>query len=215
MGASAIKQLRGQTGAGILDCKKALDASDGNINDAIDWLRAKGIAKAAKKAGRAATEGVVKAYIHAGGKIGVLVEINAETDFVTMTDEFKELTHNIALHIAAAGPEYVAREDVPQSAVDHERQVQIQRAIEEGKPQNIAEKIVEGRMGKYFQDVCLLEQVFVKDDKLTVGEMLTNTVAKIGENIVVRRFTRYTMGEGLEKKVEDFAAEVAATMTGN
>jgi elongation factor Ts len=215
MGASEIKQLRGQTGAGILDCKKALDASDGDINDAIDWLRAKGIAKAAKKAGRAATEGVVKAYIHAGGKIGVLVEINAETDFVTMTDEFKELTHNIALHIAAASPEYVAREDVPQSAVDHERQVQIQRAIEEGKPQNIAEKIVEGRMGKYFQDVCLLEQVFVMDDKLTVGEMLTNTVAKIGENIVVRRFTRYTMGEGLEKMVEDFAAEVAATMAGN
>ena len=132
-----------------------------------------------------------------------------------MTDEFKELAHNIALHIAAAGPEYVAREDVPQSAVDHERKVQSQRAIEEGKPQNIAEKMVEGRMGKFFQDVCLLEQVFVKDDKLTVGEMLTNAVAKIGENVVDRRFTRYTMGEGLEKKVDDFAAEVAATMAGN
>jgi len=213
MSAKAIKDLRHRTGAGILDCKKALAESDGDIEKAIDWLRAKGIAKAAKKAGRAATEGMVVSYIHAGGKIGVLLELNCETDFVAMTDEFKSLANDIAMHIAAAAPEYVRREEVPQDAVEKEKKVQIARVIEEGKPEHIAEKIVEGRIGKWFEEVCLLDQKFVKDDKKTVAEMLAEAVGKIGENIQVRRFARFVLGEGLEKKQDDLAAEVAK-MTG-
>jgi len=213
MSAQAIKDLRHRTGAGILDCKKALAESDGDIDKAIDWLRAKGIAKAAKKAGRAATEGMVTSYIHAGGKIGVLLELNCETDFVAMTDDFKSLAHDISMHIAAAAPEYVQRDEVPQDAVDKEKKVQLARVIEEGKPEHIAEKIVEGRIGKWFEDVCLLDQKFVKDDKLTVGEMLGQAVGKIGENIKVRRFARFVLGEGLEKKTDDLASEVAK-MTG-
>jgi len=213
MSAQAIKDLRHRTGAGILDCKKALAESDGDIDKAIDWLRAKGIAKAAKKAGRAATEGMVTSYIHAGGKIGVLLELNCETDFVAMTDDFKSLAHDISMHIAAAAPEYVQRDEVPQDAVDKEKKVQLARVIEEGKPEHIAEKIVEGRIGKWFEEVCLLDQKFVKDDKLTVGEMLGQAVGKIGENIKVRRFSRFVLGEGLEKKTDDLASEVAK-MTG-
>jgi elongation factor Ts len=210
MGALEIKELRQRTGAGILDCKKALTENDGDIEAAVDWLRAKGIASAAKKAGRAATEGAVHAYIHAGGKIGVLVEVNAETDFVARTDDFRALVKDIAMHIAASAPEYVRREDVPAAAVEREKAIQRQRVIEEGKPEHIADRIVEGRMGKYFQDVCLLEQKFVKDDDKTVKDVLTDAVSRIGENIQVRRFTRYVLGEGLAKKEEDFAAEVAA-----
>lgn len=213
MSAQAIKDLRHRTGAGILDCKKALAESDGDIDKAIDWLRAKGIAKAAKKAGRAATEGMVTSYIHAGGKIGVLLELNCETDFVAMTDDFKSLAHDISMHIAAAAPEYVQRDEVPQDAVDKEKKVQLARVIEEGKPEHIAEKIVEGRISKWFEEVCLLDQKFVKDDKLTVGEMLGQAVGKIGENIKVRRFARFVLGEGLEKKTDDLASEVAK-MTG-
>ncbi len=213
MSAQAIKDLRHRTGAGILDCKKALAESDGDIDKAIDWLRAKGIAKAAKKAGRAATEGMVTSYIHAGGKIGVLLELNCETDFVAMTDDFKSLAHDISMHIAAAAPEYVQRDEVPQDAVEKEKKVQLARVIEEGKPEHIAEKIVEGRIGKWFEEVCLLDQKFVKDDKLTVGEMLGQAVGKIGENIKVRRFARFVLGEGLEKKTDDLASEVAK-MTG-
>jgi len=212
MGAAEIKALRQRTGAGILDCKKALTESEGDVDKAIDWLRAKGISKAAKKAGRAATEGSVVSYIHAGGKIGVLVEINSETDFVAMTDDFKTLCNDIAMHIAAAAPEYVRRDQVPEEDVAREKKVQIQRVIEEGKPEHIAEKIVEGRIGKWFEEVCLLDQKFVKDDKVTVGELLTNAVARIGENIQVRRFSRFVLGEGLEKKKDDFAAEVAAAV---
>jgi elongation factor Ts len=212
MGAADIKALRQRTGAGILDCKKALAESDGDVDKAIDWLRAKGMASAAKKAGRAATEGSVVSYIHAGGKIGVLVEINCETDFVAMTDDFKNLCNDIAMHIAAAAPEYVRREEVPEEAVAHEKAVQKARVVEEGKPEHIAEKIVEGRIGKWFEEVCLLDQKFVKDDKLTVSDLLTNAVAKIGENIQVRRFSRFVLGEGLEKKESDLAAEVAAAL---
>lgn len=211
MGMSEIKELRARTGAGILDCKKALAESDDNVEKAIDWLRAKGVAKAAKKSGRAATEGMVHAYIHAGGKIGVLVEVNAETDFVARNEEFQNLVNDIALHIAAAGPEYVRREEVPADAVEKERAVQKARIIEEGKPEHIADKIVEGRMGKFYSDVVLLEQPFVKDDKKTVEQMLTDAVARIGENIQIRRFTRFVLGEGLAKKEDDFAAEVAKT----
>ena len=210
MSAGDIKILRERTGAGILDCKKALAETGGDMEKAIDWLRAKGIAKAAKKAGRAATEGLVEAYIHAGGRVGVLVEVNCETDFVAMNDGFKALVKDIAMHIAAAAPQWVRREEVPEEALAHEREVQKARAIEEGKPAAMAEKIVEGRMSKFYSDVCLLEQTFVKDDKKTVQEILADAVATIGENIQVRRFARFELGEGLEKKSGDFAAEVAA-----
>ncbi len=210
MGMAEIKALRARTGAGILDCKNALAESDNDVEAAIDWLRAKGISKAAKKAGRAATEGLVVSYIHAGGKIGVLLEVNCETDFVAMTDDFQNLTKDLAMHIAAAAPEYVSRDEVPEAQVEKEKKVQIARVIEEGKPEHIAEKIVSGRIGKYFEDICLLEQKFVKDDKLTVNDMMTAAVAKMGENINVRRFTRMVLGEGLEKKESDLAAEVAA-----
>ena len=214
MGAAEIKALRQRTGAGILDCKKALSENGGDIDKAIDWLRAKGVSKAAKKSGRAASEGMVHAYIHAGGKIGVLVEVNAETDFVARNDQFKDLVNDIALHIAAAGPEFVRREDVDQAAADHERAVQKARVLEEGKPEHIADKIVEGRMKKWYSDVVLLEQPFVKDDKQTVEEMLTAAVSRIGENIQIRRFSRFVLGEGLAKRETDLAAEVAATLGG-
>jgi len=209
MGLDDIKELRERTGAGMLDCKKALAENAGDVDKAVDWLRAKGIAKAAKKASRAATEGMVHAYIHAGGKIGVLLEVNSETDFVARTDDFKNLVNEIALHIAANAPEFLRREDVPQSAIDKERAVQKAKVIEEGKPAHIADKIVDGRMGKFFEDTVLLEQKYVKDDSKTIQDLINEAIAKIGENIQVRRFTRFVLGEGLEKKQTDFAAEVA------
>lgn len=210
MSMAEIKQLRERTGAGILDCKKALAENDNNIDAAVDWLRSKGIAKAAKKAGRAATEGMVASYIHAGGTIGVLVEVNCETDFVTKTDAFQDLVKDISMHIAAAAPTVVSREELSADDIAREREVQKGRVIEEGKPAHIADKIVDGRMGKYFEEVVLLEQKFVKDDSVTIEQMLSNAVATIGENIKIRRFSRFVLGEGLEKKVDDFAAEVAA-----
>jgi len=212
MGAAEIKELRERTGAGMLDCKKALDESDGDIEKAVDWLRSKGIAKAAKKAGRAATEGLVYAYIHAGGKIGVLLEVNCETDFVAMTDQFQELCKDIAMHIAAAAPEYTSRDDVPPEDIEREREIQKQRVLEEGKPEKVADKIVEGRMGKFYEESVLLEQKFVKDDSKTIQDVVTEAVATIGENIQVRRFARFVLGEGLQKKETDLAAEVAATL---
>ena len=205
-----IKSLRERTGAGILDCKKALVESDDNVEQAIDWLRTKGIAKAAKKSSRVATEGLVHSYIHAGGKVGVMVEINCETDFAAKNDQFKTLVHDIALHIAFAGPEYISSEEVDEEKRNREHAVQLQRVLEEGKPEHIAEKIVAGRMNKWLQEVCLLDQIFVKDDKKTVGAMLTEAVATIGENIQIRRFVRFNLGEGLAKKEDNFAAEVAA-----
>ena len=211
MSMAQIKELRDRTGAAILDCKKALAANENSIDAAVDWLRAKGIAKAAKKSTRAATEGLVHSYIHAGGKIGVLLEVNCETDFVAKNDGFKELVADIAMHIAAAAPEYVSRDEVPADVVAKEKEVQVARVVEEGKPAHIAEKIVEGRIGKFFEEICLLEQKFVKDDSKSVEAMLTDSVARIGENIKVRRFSRFVLGEGLEKKQDDFAAEVAAT----
>lgn len=209
-----IKALRQRTGAGILDCKKALVESGDDVQGAIDWLRTKGIAKAAKKAGRAATEGLVESYIHAGGRIGVLVEINCETDFCASTDKFQALVKAIAMQIAAAGPDYVAIEDVPASDRDKEAAIQKARVLEEGKPEKIADRVVEGRINKWYKDVCLLEQPFIKDDKKTVGQYLTEEIAVIGENIKVRRFVRFQLGEGLEKKADDFAAEVAAMAGG-
>ncbi|MEQ1502268.1 MAG: translation elongation factor Ts [Myxococcota bacterium] len=213
MGAAEdVKTLRERTGAGILDCKKALTETGGDLEKAIDWLRTKGIANAAKKSGRAASDGLVTAYIHAGGKIGVLLEVNCETDFVALNDAFKQLCHDLAMHIAAAGPEYVSKEDVPADVVAREREVARQRVIEEGKPAAVADRIVEGRMSKFFDEACLLEQTYVKDDKKTVREVLTDAVARIGENIKVRRFSRFVVGEGLEKKSTDFASEVAAQL---
>jgi len=205
-----IKALRARSGAGMLDCKKALDATGGDVDKSIDWLREKGITKAAKKSGRIATEGLVHAYVHGAGKIGVLVEINAETDFVARNEQFINLCNDIAMHIAAAAPEYVTKDEVPEDAIERERKIQLARIIEEGKPAHIAEKIVAGRMGKFFEERVLLEQKFVKDDSKTVEAMLNEQVAVIGENIKIRRFSRFVLGEGLEKKVDDFAAEVAA-----
>ena len=210
MSLAQIKTLRERTGAGMLDCKKALTENDGNVEAAIDWLRQKGISKAAKKSGRVATEGLVHAYVHGNGKIGVLVEVNAETDFVARNEKFQELVTDIAMHIAAAAPEYLAKEDVPADAIEREKAVQLARVIDEGKPAHIAEKIVSGRMGKFYEEFCLLEQPFVKDDSKTIAQLVAESVATIGENIKIRRFSRFVLGEGLEKKVDDFAAEVAA-----
>ena len=212
MGMAEIKALRERTGAGILDCKKALAENENNIESAIDWLKAKGIAKAAKKAGRAATEGAVTSYIHAGGKIGVLLEINCETDFVARNDGFQKLCKDIAMHIAASAPDFVRREDVSAADQERERNVQLARVIEEGKPEHIAAKIVDGRMGKWFEEVVLLDQKFVMDDSKTVREVMTEAVTRIGENVQIRRFSRFVLGEGLEKRSDDFAAEVAAAV---
>ena len=209
--AQLIKELREKTGAGMMDCKKVLVETDGDIDKAIDLLREKGLASAEKKASRIASEGLVASYIHSG-RIGVLVEVNSETDFVAKTDEFKEFVKDIAMQVAASNPEYLCEEDVPQEAIDKEKEVLIQQAINEGKPQNIAEKMVEGRMHKFYERVCLLDQQFIKDPSITVNDLLKNKIAKIGENIKIRRFVRYEVGEGLEKREEDFAAEVAKQM---
>tara|TARA_B100000530_G_C15889189_1_gene460701 strand:+ start:530 stop:1177 length:648 start_codon:yes stop_codon:yes gene_type:complete len=208
--AANIKTLRARSGAGILDCKKALTESDGDLENAMDWLRTKGIASAAKKASRIASEGLVGSYIHANGKIGVLLEINCETDFVALNDGFQALVRDVAMHIAAAAPEYVSRDEVPEDVVSKERAVQMARTMEEGKPEAIAAKIVDGRMNKWFQDICLLEQKYVKADDKTVEDVVKDSVATIGENIKIRRFSRFVLGEGLEKRSDDFAAEVAA-----
>lgn len=209
--AQLIKELREKTGAGMMDCKKVLVETDGDIDKAIDLLREKGLASAEKKASRIASEGLVASYIHSG-RIGVLVEVNSETDFVAKTDEFKDFVKDIAMQVAASNPEYLCEEDVPQEAIDKEKEVLIQQAINEGKPQHIAEKMVEGRMNKFYERVCLLDQPFIKDPSITVNDLLKDKIAKIGENIKIRRFVRYEVGEGLEKREEDFAAEVAKQM---
>lgn len=208
--AALVKELRERTGAGMMDCKKALSATDGDLEKAIDFLREKGLAAAAKKAGRVAAEGLVEAYIHGGGRIGVLVEVNCETDFVAKTDDFKTLVKDIAMHIAAANPLYVLREEVPAEILTHEREILKAQAINEGKPENIAEKMVEGRIEKYYKDHCLMDQIFVKDGESTITELIKSNIAKMGENITIRRFARFNLGEGLEKKETDFAAEVLA-----
>ena len=203
--AALVKELRERTGAGMMDCKKALSATDGDLEKAIDFLREKGLAAAAKKAGRVAAEGLVEAYIHGGGRIGVLVEVNCETDFVAKTDAFKELVKDIAMHIAATNPSYLKREEVPTAELEHEQAV---LARNEGKPEKIIEKMVAGRIEKYYKEVCLMEQPFVKDPDKTISDLITESIAKIGENISIRRFTRYQLGEGIEKKEENFAEEV-------
>lgn len=206
--AAMVKELRERTGAGMMDCKNALVAMDGDMEKAIDELRTKGLAKAAKKASRVASEGIVISYIHGGGRIGVLVEVNCETDFVAKTDQFKELAHNIAMQIAAANPDYVVREEVPESVIDHEKEILKAQALEEGKPEKVVEKMVEGRIEKFFKEHCLMEQQYIKDPDKNIKDLLHETIAKIGENINVRRFARYEVGEGIEKEETDFAAEV-------
>mgnify|MGYP000957583523 CR=1 FL=1 len=207
--AADVKELRERTGAGMMDCKKALTESNGDMDKAIDFLREKGLATAAKKAGRVAAEGLVESYIHGGGRIGVLVEVNCETDFVAKTPEFKGLCRDIAMQIAAAKPEYVVREEVSEEKLNHEREVLRVQALNEGKPEKIVEKMVEGRIEKYFKEVCLMEQPFIKDSDISIRDLITSKIAKIGENISIRRFARFEVGEGIEKRQDDLAAEVA------
>ena len=206
--ASDVNALRQRTGVGMMDCKKALTEANGDMEKAVEILREKGMATAAKKAGRIAAEGVVDSYIHMGGKVGVLVEVNCETDFVARGDQFKTLVHDVALQIAASKPLYVTKEEVPQDVLDKEKEILKIQAMNEGKPEAIAEKMVQGRIKKYYEDFSLLEQPFVKDPSKTVGQLITEAIASIGEKITVRRFTRYEMGEGIEKKKEDLQAEV-------
>lgn len=214
--AQMIKALRDKTGAGFGDCKSALVEAEGNEEKAIEALRKKGLAQAAKRAGRIAAEGVVGSYIHMGGKVGVLVEVNCETDFVARTEAFQTFVKDIAMHICASEPRYVTKEEVPASEVEKEREIAHGQATADpknaNKPANIIEKMVEGRLSKFFTEAVLLEQPFVKDQGITIGELVSKITAETGEKVSIRRFTRYKMGEGLEKKNEDFAAEVAAAI---
>ncbi|MGZ4106456.1 MAG: translation elongation factor Ts [Tumebacillaceae bacterium] len=206
--AALVKELREKTGAGMMDCKKALVETNGDLDKAIDFLREKGLAAAAKKAGRIAAEGLVESYIHAGGKLGVLVEINCETDFVAKNDDFRNFVKDIAMHIAASKPLYISREEVPQEVLEHEKEILRAQALNEGKPANIVDKMVEGRVVKYYKEFCLLEQPFVKNPDKTIETLVKEKISTIGENISIRRFVRWEMGEGLEKKVDNFVEEV-------
>ncbi len=208
--ASLVKELRTKTGAGMMDCKKALAATDGDLDKAVDFLREKGLAAAAKKASRIAAEGLVYSYIHGNGRIGVLVEVNCETDFVAQTDNYKNLCKDIAMQIAAANPKYLKREEVPQSVLDHEKEVLRIQALNEGKPEKIVEKMTIGRLEKFYKENCLMEQAFIKDPDKDITQVITENIAKIGEKIDIRRFTRYELGEGLEKRNDDFVSEVMA-----
>ncbi|MBQ4535525.1 MAG: translation elongation factor Ts [Clostridia bacterium] len=213
--AKDVAELRRITGAGMMDCKKALTETNGDMEQAQKWLREKGIAAAAKKADRVAAEGVVGSYIHLGGKIGVLVEVNCETDFVAKSPAFTNLVKDIAMQIAAANPRYVKIEEVDPSALEEEKEILRNQAKNEGKPENIIERMVEGRVKKYYQEICLLEQPFVKDSSKTVKQMINGAILTIGEKIDVRRFVRYEMGEGIEKRKDNLAEEVAKQMAGN
>jgi elongation factor Ts len=208
--AQMVKELRERTGAGMMDCKNALGECQGDMEKAVDTLRKKGLAAAAKKAGRVTAEGAVGSYIHGGGKLGVLVEVNCETDFVARTDQFQELVRDIAMHIAAAEPKFVRREEVTEDVLDRERAIFRDQALASGKPAPVVEKIVQGKMEKYYSEFVLLEQPFVKNSDVTISQLIAEKVGKIGENIQVRRFVRFKLGEGIEKRQDDFAAEVAA-----
>jgi elongation factor Ts len=207
--ATLIKDLRERTGAGMSDCKKALVEVEGDMDKAIDYLRTKGLAKAAKKAGREATEGAVVSYIHGGGRIGVLVEINCETDFVARNEDFQAFTREVALQIAAMNPQFVRKDEVSQAVVDREREVLLAKAKESGKPEQVVQKMVDGQISKWMKEICLLDQAWVKDPDKTIDQVQQELIAKIGENIKIRRFVRFELGEGLDKKKDDFAAEVA------
>jgi elongation factor Ts len=193
--AALVKQLREKTGAGFMECKKALSEANGNVEEAETILRKRGIAVAQKKATREANEGLVGTYIHTGGKLGVLVEVNCESDFVARTEGFQQLVHDIAMHIAAADPRYIRKEDVREEDIAKEKEIQRDRALQEGKPEKVVDKIVEGRMSKFYEEICLYEQPFVKDNSLTVKELITNMIANVGENIIVSRMSRFKVGE--------------------
>ena len=210
-----IVKLRKRTNCGMMDCKKALEACNGDIDKATEWLREKGMAKAAKKADRIAAEGLVSSYIHMGGKIGVLLEVNCETDFASKSEKFVQLCKDIAMHIAAVNPTYVRREEVAAEAVEHEKEVLKAQALNEGKPANIVERMIEGRLKKFYEEVCLMEQPFVKNPDQTITDLINDAVLTIGEKITVRRFVRYEMGEGLEKRNDNFADEVMSQANGN
>ncbi len=207
--AKLVKELRERTGAGMMDCKNVLTETDGDMDKAIELLREKGLAKAAKKAGRVAAEGIVEAYIHGNGRIGVLLEVNSETDFVAKNQEFRDFVKDIAMQIAATNPLHVSREEVPADAIEKEREILKAQALNEGKPEKIVDKMVEGRLEKYYKEICLLEQPFIKDPDKTVQELLVEKIATIGENLNIRRFVRFEKGEGLQKREDDFADEVA------
>ena len=214
--AAAVKQLREKTGAGMMECKNALTEAEGNEEKAIEILRKRGLASAKKREGRIAAEGIVGQYIHMGGKVGVLVEVNCETDFVARGDEFQQLVKDIAMHIAAAEPRYVSREDVPAEALDKEREIARAQAKNDpknaNKPDAVIDKIVDGRLNKFYEEAVLMDQPFVKAPEKTVAELVTEKVAKTGERITIRRFTRYKMGEGLDRRTEDFGSEVASML---
>jgi elongation factor Ts len=196
--AQMVKKLRDATSAGILDCRKALVVAEGDFDKAVDHLREKGLAQAAKRMSREAGDGKITSYIHAGGRIGVLVEVNCETDFVARTEEFQTLVDEIAMQIAAMSPKYVTREDVPEKVIEHERVLYRNWALEEGKPEHILDRIVDGRLEKFYADTCLWEQAYIRDEDKTIGELVKEAIATMGENIVIRRFARYELGESLE-----------------
>lgn len=207
--ADMVKTLRERTGAGMMDCKKALSESNGDMDKAVEYLRENGLAAAAKRAGRIAAEGIVDSYIHGNGRIGVLVEVNSETDFVAKNTEFKEFVKNIAMQIAAAKPEYIKKEDVPEEALNKEREILRAQALNEGKPEKIIDKMIEGRIEKFYKEVCLLEQPWIRDPDKTIKQLLNEKIASLGENMNIRRFVRFEKGEGLQKKEDNFAEEVA------
>ena len=215
--AAMVKERRERTQAGMMDCKKALVASNGDMDAAVEYLREKGLAAANKKSGRIAAEGAVDSYIHMGGKIGVLVEINCETDFVGKTDTFKSLCHDVAMHIAAAAPEYVSKEEIPAEKLEEERRIAREQVMNDEKnskkPAQIIEKIVDGRIEKYCKEICLLDQPFVKNPDITIAQLLQETTLSTGEKVSIRRFVRYQLGEGIEKKQSDLAAEIAEMTT--
>lgn len=210
--AALVKELRGKTGAGMMDCKKALTETGGDIEKAVDFLREKGIAKAAKKADRIAAEGIVESYIHSNGRIGVLLEVNSETDYVAKNDEFKLFVKDVAMQIAALGARYVQREDVPDDIVQKEREIFKQQVLEEGKPEKIVDRIVDGKIDKFYKEICLLEQEFVKNDAdnkgRTIERLLKEQISRIGEKLSIRRFVRFELGEGIEKREDNFVEEV-------
>ena len=212
--AQDVKELRERTGCGMMDCKKALTETNGDMDKAVEFLREKGLATAAKKASRIASEGLVDCYIHDGGRIGVMIEVNSETDFVAKNAEFKQLVHDLAMQVCVNSPAYVRREEVPADVINHEREIIRAQALNEGKPEKIVDKMVDGRIEKYFKEVCLMEQPFIKDPDITVSDLVTSKIATIGENITVRRFVRFERGEGLEKRSDDFASEVAQMING-
>ena len=205
--AALVKELRERTGAGMMECKKALSASNGNLDEGETWLRKQGIASAGKKAGRATKQGLIGTYIHAGGQLGVMVEVNCESDFVARTDDFKELVHDIAMHIAATDPKFIRKEDVTGEVMDKERDIQRARALNEGKPPAVVEKMIEGRMNKFYEEICVLEQPFVKEPTMSVGQLIKTKIAKLGENISLARFIRFKVGETAAETPEEQATQ--------